>query len=250
MSQPSFSTRLQVELLRRIAPPVPLPLQTVYDGKSKLAVLLGDDFLKSVRGLTVLDFGCGYGLETIELAKAGTALAIGLEIDENLLSAARRNAEQAGVSHLCRFISHPELPVDRVISLDCFEHYADPVLVFRTIFDLLRPGGLLHVSFGPPWFHPRGCHLHELPPWTHVFFSEEAVVRWRQLMRGGNATTYAELGLNQMTVGRFVKLAKQSGFEVHFLRVAPIRPLRWFHNRLTREFTTSVVQCALRKPIP
>jgi 2-polyprenyl-3-methyl-5-hydroxy-6-metoxy-1,4-benzoquinol methylase len=241
-------TRLQVEILRRIAPTTPLPMHTVYDGKSKLAILLGKDFLTGIRGLTVLDFGCGYGLETIEMAKAGAKLAIGLEIEEPLLAAARRNAEQAGVANRCQFVSRTTEPVDRVISLDCFEHYADPVAILQMIFNLLRPGGELHVSFGPPWFHPRGCHLHELPPWTHVFFSEESILRWRQLMRHDNALTYAEIGLNQMTVSRFVKLAKQSGFEIQFLRIVPIRPLRWLHNRLTREFTTSVVQCALRKP--
>jgi 2-polyprenyl-3-methyl-5-hydroxy-6-metoxy-1,4-benzoquinol methylase len=248
MTRPSLIVRLQVELMRRIAPPVPLPLQTLYDEKSKLAMLLGNDFLQSLRGLVVLDFGCGYGLETIEMAKAGARLAIGLEIEEELLAAARRNAEQAGVGDRCQFVSQAQGPVDRVISLDCFEHYADPAQVLRTLFELLRPGGSLHVSFGPPWYHPKGMHLNELPPWTHVFCGEEAVLRWRQLMRGGNALTYAEVGLNRMTVARFVRLIRASHFEIELLRVMPIQPLRWVHNRLTREFTTSVVQCALRKP--
>ena len=248
MGQPSLLTRLQVGVLRRIAPPVPLPLETVYDGKSKLTMLLGKEFLNGVRGLTALDFGCGYGLEVIEMAKAGARLAIGLEIEEELLAKARQNAEAAGVADRCRFVERVADPVDLVVSLDCFEHYADPASVLQTIFAMLRPGGKFHVSFGPPWYHPRGMHLNELPPWTHVFCSEEAVVRWRRLMRGGEASTYAELGLNQMTVRRFLRLLSQSGFEVEYLRVVPIRPLRLLHNRLTREFTTSVVQCIARRP--
>src|SRR5579864_6186159 len=137
MSQPSLLTRMQVEMLRRIAPPVPLPLTTIYQGKSKVTALLGEDFLRSVRGLTVLDFGCGYGLEVIEMAKAGARLAIGLEIEEELLEAARRNADAAGVGGVCQFVSRTSEPADVVVSLDCFEHYADPAQVLRLIFELL-----------------------------------------------------------------------------------------------------------------
>jgi hypothetical protein len=90
----------------------------------------------------------------------------------------------------------------------------------------------------------------ELYPWTHILFSEEAVLRWRQLMRGGKALHYGEIGLNQMTVARFLQLLDRSDFRVVTLRVIPIRPLRWLHTRLTREFTTSVVQCWLEKPAP
>ena len=245
---PSFLTRLQVGILRRIAPPVPAPLKTVYDGQSKLAMCFGEEFLKSVRGKTVVDFGCGNGLEVIELAKAGVEQVIGVEIDENLLVTARQNAAQAGVADRCQFVPRPDGLVDMVISLDCFEHYADPMQILQAVHAMLRPNGIFQVSFGPPWYHPWGEHLVELPPWTHVCFSEEAVVRWRQLMRGGDATTYADLGLNQMKVARFERLLAQSGFQIDSLKVVPIRPLRWLHNRFTREFTTSVVRAVLRKP--
>jgi SAM-dependent methyltransferase len=243
----SMFTRLQVGILRRIAPPVPLPLKTVYDGKSKLAMCFGPEFLNGCRGKTVVDFGCGNGLEVIELAKAGAELVIGIEIDECLLTSARQNAAQAGVGDRCLFVPHPDRPVDMVVSLDCFEHYADPVTVLRTVYAMLRQNGIFQVSFGPPWYHPWGEHLIELPPWAHVFFSESAVVRWRQLMRGGDATSYAEIGLNQMKVAHFERLAVQSGFEIDSLEVVPIKPLRWIHNRFTREFTTSVVRAVLRK---
>jgi hypothetical protein len=88
-------------------------------------------------------------------------------------------------------------------------------------------------------------HLNELPPWSHVIFAEEAVVRWRRLMRGGTASTYKEIGLNKMTIARFEKLIGSSAFQIEMLRVVPIRPLRLVHNRLTREFTTSIVQSKL-----
>src|SRR5437773_6316588 len=117
MSSPALLTRFQIDVLRRLAPPVPVPLKTVYDGKSKLAATFGEKFLQLVGGRTVMDFGCGNGLEVIEIAKAGAKLVVGVEIDEPLLLTAQRNAEQAGVSDRCRFISRPAEAVDLVISL-------------------------------------------------------------------------------------------------------------------------------------
>jgi len=234
-------------MLRALADPTPLPVTTVYDGRSKLEILLGKELLPSIKGKVVIDYGCGYGFQTIELAQAGAARAIGVDINPEFLAAAAENAQKAGVADKCRFCEFPGEQADVVVSLDCFEHYEDPRAILAGIRDLLKPGGALLASWGPPWYHPRGMHLNELPPWTHVFFAEEAVLRWRQLMRGGTATTYSEVGLNRMTVSRFEKLAGLSGLRIELLKVVPIRPLRLIHNRLTREFTTSVVQSKLVK---
>jgi len=242
-----ISVPLQVRILRALAEPVPLPMATVYDGKSKIATLLGKDLLSFVKDKIVIDFGCGYGWETIELAKAGAKRVIGLEINPDCLVAATENAREAGEAETCQFCERTDELADVVISLDCFEHYEDPGAILDSIRGLLKPGGALLTSWGPPWYHPRGMHLNELPPWTHIFFAEEAVLRWRQLMRGGAATAYSEVGLNQMTVSRFEKLAALSGLRIESLKAVPIRPLRLIHNRWTREFTTSIVQCKLIK---
>jgi 2-polyprenyl-3-methyl-5-hydroxy-6-metoxy-1,4-benzoquinol methylase len=236
---------LQVSILRTLVNPIPLPLATVYDGRSKIETLLGKELLSSVKDKVVIDFGCGYGFQSIELAQAGARRVIGLEISPDCLAAAPENARKAGVAERCEFRESTGEQADAVVSLDCFEHYEDPAAILASIRNLLKPGGALLVSWGPPWYHPRGMHLNELPPWTHVFFAEEAVLRWRQLMRGGTATTYSQIGLNQMTVSRFEKLAGLSGMRIESLKVVPIRPLRLIHNRWTREFTTSIVQSKL-----
>ena len=53
--------------------------------------------------------------------------------------------------------------------------------------------------------------------------------------------------MNGMTIARFERLLKDSPFMVDSLETKPIRKLRLMHNRLTREFTTSVVRCKLTK---
>jgi len=49
--------RAQVAILRRIAPPVPLPLTNVYDGQSKLAALFEPSIRYEMSGRRVVDFG-------------------------------------------------------------------------------------------------------------------------------------------------------------------------------------------------
>ena len=67
-------TRLQYRLLKQIAPGEPTHMSGVaYANRSKLQVLLGAALLEEVRGLDVLDFGCGVGAEATyaEATQAG-----------------------------------------------------------------------------------------------------------------------------------------------------------------------------------
>ena len=181
-------------------------MTTVYDGKSKLSMLFGPAFLRDVRGLAVLDYGCGAGSEVIEMAKAGAARVVGVDRQERLLEIGRERAAREGVAAVCHFAAAaPDEEVDLVVSLDSFEHFAAPETELRRMYELLKPGGHLVASWGPPWYHPYGSHLLELPPWSHILFCEAAIMRWRALMRNDGATRYSELaeGLNQMSISRF-----------------------------------------------
>jgi 2-polyprenyl-3-methyl-5-hydroxy-6-metoxy-1,4-benzoquinol methylase len=240
-------TALQYEALRLIRPSGQSHLTgAVYEGKGKLDVLLGS-LLGDLRGLDVIDLGCGDGREAVELAARGAAHVLGLDINVECLQRARRHAEEAGVSHSVEFSTETAAPADVVVSLDSFEHFADPAAMLDHIYGLLRPGGVLVASFGPTWYHPFGGHLFSVFPWAHLIFSEKALIRWRSDHRTDGKRTFAEAGLNRMTVGRFVHLARTSRLKVEHLELVPIRRFRFMHGRLTREFFTSIVRCRLRK---
>ncbi len=136
-----------------------------------------------------------------------------------------------------------------VVSLDAFEHFADPGEILRIMDGLLHPGGEVLVCFGPTWLHPLGGHLFSVFPWAHLIFSEKALIGWRSRFKTDGATRFGEVagGLNQMTIRRFEKLVAASPFEFVTLEPVPIRKLRWLHNRVTREFTTAVVRGRLTK---
>jgi len=162
---------------------------------------------------------------------------------------AAQKALGAGVQDTCLFVSSTAELADIVISVDAFEHFADPAGTLRNMDALLQPGGEALVSFGPTWYHPLGGHLFSVFPWAHLIFSEKALIRWRSTFKTDGATRFSEVagGLNQMTLARFEKLIAASPFMFASLEFVPIRKLRRFHNRVTREFTTAIVRCRLVK---
>jgi len=241
---------LQYRILKRLSPGAPDCCSgAIYAGKSKLATLLGDEILERIAGKVVIDFGCGEGTEAVEMAQRGAKRVIGIDIREEILLLARQRAFNAGVQSTCFFETSSEEPADLVVSLDAFEHFADPAAILRSMSALLRPTGEVVVSFGPTWYHPLGGHLFSVFPWAHLIFSEKALIQWRSTFKTDGATRFGEVagGLNQMTIARFEELVAASSLRFASLELVPIRKLRPIHNRLTREFTTAIVRCRLVK---
>ena len=208
----------------------------------------------------VLDFGCGTGREAVSAAlHHGAARVIGIDSNELYIAECRERAAHHGVADKCLFL-HSEHDrdeierlsgnVDLVYSLDSFEHFADPADVLSQMERFLAPGGMILISFGPLWWHPRGSHMDFFCPlpWLQVFFREETILRVRGHYRNDGLKSWSEAGLNQMTLARFKRLIRDSPLEALSLEAVPIRhcgPLAKLS--LFREFLTSVVRCRLRK---
>lgn len=224
---------------------------SAYANRSKLRTLLGEDLLSQVRGARVIDFGCGVGAEAIELAQAGAAHVTGIDIQESLLAEGRARAQALGLGDRVSFTGTAGGVADVIVTLDSFEHFSDPVEILDRMYQLLRPGGTVLASFGPTWYHPLGGHLFSVFPWAHLVFTERALLRWRADFKSDGATRFGEVagGLNQMTIGRFIRLVDRSRFELVTLEAVPIRRIRWLANRMTREFTTAIVRATLRRPL-
>jgi 2-polyprenyl-3-methyl-5-hydroxy-6-metoxy-1,4-benzoquinol methylase len=236
--------------------------EDVTGGSAKLEQYFGHDIWTRLAGRDVLDFGCGEGKEAIAAALHGAKRVYGIDIRDVSLGIARESSTEHGVGDKCVFLNGISQnsrvreisgKLEFAYSLDSFEHFSEPKPILDQLYSLLAPGGELYISFGPPWKHPFGCHMFFLNfiPWMHFLFKEETIMAVRAGYRQDGAKRFGEVegGLNQMTVGRFIRLAESSNFQIEKLRLIPIKGLTWLvRNHLTREYFTSVVQCVLKKP--
>lgn len=220
---------------------------SAYTGRSKIDVLFGPNIWKEFEDKVVIDFGCGAGVEAVEIAQHGARRVIGIEMRMSLIREARNRAEQSGVSDRCSFAAATSEKADVILSIDSFEHFDDPANILRLMRGLLKDDGVAIVEFGPPWYHPLGGHLFSVFPWAHLLFTERCLIRWRTDFKSDGATRFSEVegGLNQMTIRRFRKLVRESDFEFKSFEAAPIRRAGLLSNLLTREFLTAIVRCRL-----
>ena len=101
-------------------------IATAYIGRSKLEVLLGPRIWDHTRDKDVLDFGCGPGSEAVEIAEHGARHVIGIDLRQRWLELGVEHAAARGVADRCTFAREWSDPVDLIVSLDSFEHFADP----------------------------------------------------------------------------------------------------------------------------
>ena len=105
-------------------------------------------------GERVLDLGSGGGIDVLLSAKrvGPTGRAIGLDMTDEMLALAQRNAADAGATNVEFVRGHiediplPAASIDVVISNCVINLAADKPAVFREIARVLRPGGRMGVT--------------------------------------------------------------------------------------------------------
>jgi 2-polyprenyl-3-methyl-5-hydroxy-6-metoxy-1,4-benzoquinol methylase len=73
---------------------------SIYEGKSKLAALMGDEIFNKIAAKVIIDFGCGGGADAVEMAGRGAKRVIGIDIRENILQVDRRRSARCS-KYLC-----------------------------------------------------------------------------------------------------------------------------------------------------
>ena len=153
-----------------------------------------------------------------------------------------------GVQFVCRDLYEwaPEGKYDVLLSFDALEHIEAPAAFLAKMADLLAPGGVALLAFGPLFHSPFGDHMWDFfrvqIPWRGVLFSEKALLRVRRecFRPTDPADSYRKIagGLNLIRYSDFLKHVSDTGWTFDYLRVNAFLetfPLRLASSLLTRD---------------
>ena len=103
--------------------------------------------LKSLKGLDIIDIGCGGGLVCEPLARLKSNIT-GVDADSNAIQVANEHAKEANlnVTYLNQDIETLDTQYDVVLALEIIEHVSDIGLFMQQCTKLVKPGGLLIMS--------------------------------------------------------------------------------------------------------
>ena len=210
--------------------------------KDRIVRGIGVDVLEK----DVLEIGCGHGGITCFLAAVGTAKVVGIDLNEGNLSYGRQllsdlrkkgvvghNADVHFSVQDAAQTDFESSAFDIVYAPNVFEHFMDPHGVMLEAYRLLRNKGKLVVPIFSSIYCKYGLHLkHGLKvPWANLFFSEQTIIRALRRLATHDPTLYQlypglrgtpqrvfELrkhkDLNDITYGKFVTMANDTGFTV------------------------------------
>jgi 2-polyprenyl-6-hydroxyphenyl methylase/3-demethylubiquinone-9 3-methyltransferase len=103
--------------------------------------------LDSMKGLRMLDIGCGGGILSEPLARLGASM-VGVDPSATNIAAAKEHATQAELTIDYRCATAEELAeagetFDVVLAMEVVEHVADVPLFVASCADMVKPGGLM-----------------------------------------------------------------------------------------------------------
>ena len=206
----------------------------------------------SISRRRVLDVGCGDGTLAIEMANAGAAHVLGLDINDRLIDdcKTRLSEESSDVQAKTRFAVQSihdckDAGFDLVVSRCAFEHIEAPEQFLRSMISLLAPQGLFAAQWGPAFHSPFGDHQ-----WKHfrfhipyrcLLFNEKSMLRIRREFYDSTQTAvrWEDLNLNRLRYSEYAAACRRTGLDILLLQpnTSPTRSRLlkyaiWTTNRL------------------
>jgi SAM-dependent methyltransferase len=187
-----------------------------------------------VEGKRVLDAGCGTGYGAELLARAGAGEVVGVDLDEEVIEAAKKAAAAAATYATADL---RELPAelgdfDVVVCFEVLEHLDEPENALDRLVVALRPDGVLVVSSPNRDVYPPGnpYHKHEFRPdelakALEARFTHVALVRQQDWLASGlfDDDELATLDALPVTVAKAVP--GKPGKELYSVGLASSAPL-------------------------
>ncbi len=170
--------------------------------------------LPDLRGLKVVDLGCGFGWFCRWARQNGAAQVLGIDISERMLAQARSAATDAGIAYEQADLETLDLPAgsfDLAYSSLALHYIEDAGRLFAAVYRALVPGGsFVFSSEHPIYMAPTK------PGWS---VDAEGRQTWpidRYLMEGPRTTDWLAKGVikHHRTIGTTLNLLIRTGFTI------------------------------------
>ena len=214
------------------------------------------NFTDMIRDKVVLDYGCGFGFQTIGMALRGAKHVIGVEITAKEREYASNIAEKVGIGDRVSFVQAYDMHTmkgscDLVLTHNSMEHFDDPLKRLGEMKHALNKNGTIISTFGPPWLSPYGAHTQYMTsfPWIQIVFAEKTVMAVRSIYKKDGAEFYEQVngGLNRLTVKKFEEIVDDAGLMITYRKDTCFMGLnRIVGGSFLREYLTYDVSVLLR----
>lgn len=172
------------------------------------------------RGKQVLDFGCGHGALSLEMAAEG-ARVLGIDLDAERIGWAREHVTGRHVSGGLEFravditLLAPRGEYDVIVSKDTFEHVLDLPRVLVAMREALVPGGEIWTGFSPLYYSPWGDHGRTglKLPWAHTLPTRIVNAAATRFQRRPIRSP-VDLELNGLTPAAFRRQVAEAGLSI------------------------------------
>jgi len=173
----------------------------------------------------IVDYGCGYGFDSLFMLQEGAKHIYCLEIEQERLDISRKLHLSHGYNN-ATYIDNSnisELPnkigigkVDIIICRDVMEHIPSPYEALNSMYEILKHGSNAYIGFSPLYKSPYGSHFSGYCkiPWIHLIFSERTVLNvFKELYKiSDTINSYQKIpgsGLNKLSYFKYLELLKK-----------------------------------------
>lgn len=169
-----------------------------------------------------LEVGCGHGALSVDMAQSG-ATVVGVDLNRWRVDFAnelvqRRYPEFASRTQFTATAVQDlpkDNPFDYVVSKDTFEHVDDLDGLLESLYQLIRPGGILIAGSTPLYWSPKGDHGRTglRVPSLHSVLPAPIVLAAASHHKGYTVRSLSDIGLNGYTPAQYRRIFDRSKFE-------------------------------------